>query len=221
VNVGSHGENDFVFASGEPVSDTGDSELVFESGVGLGGGQGWTITISDSNGKESGSLQVIERDQTVEEFYGYETGSPVSSAGGEAGTEFAQDGYLTWMVYRNTGTGTLSLVVVYDEHGGSYEGSGSSPFDVSYDGLASSTSIAVRDDDSDSYSLNPPSGYTAHTWGGNNTDGVVFKDAFDGELTISLGSSLGDFYSARGIGENKDTVSRAVIENETTITISI
>lgn len=38
IATGSHGDHDYVYASGEPVPDTGPSTLVFESGVGIGGG---------------------------------------------------------------------------------------------------------------------------------------------------------------------------------------
>lgn len=38
IDVGSHGEHDYVFASGEPVVDSGQSDLVYESGIGIGGG---------------------------------------------------------------------------------------------------------------------------------------------------------------------------------------
>lgn len=39
IYVGAHGRHNYVYASGEPVSDAGKSGVVFESGVGLGGGQ--------------------------------------------------------------------------------------------------------------------------------------------------------------------------------------
>lgn len=38
IEVGSHGQHDYVFSGGSPVSDTGQSTLVFESGSGLGAG---------------------------------------------------------------------------------------------------------------------------------------------------------------------------------------
>lgn len=38
IDIGSHGEHDYVFHSGEPVVDTGESTLVYESGTGMGGG---------------------------------------------------------------------------------------------------------------------------------------------------------------------------------------
>jgi len=37
VQTGSHGDTDYVFASGDPVPNEGASELVYESGVGVGG----------------------------------------------------------------------------------------------------------------------------------------------------------------------------------------
>lgn len=36
ISEGSHGQHDYVFSNGEPVPDTGKSEVVFESGIGLG-----------------------------------------------------------------------------------------------------------------------------------------------------------------------------------------
>jgi len=38
IDLGSHGDTSYVFAGGEPVPNTGESDLVFEDGVGLGGG---------------------------------------------------------------------------------------------------------------------------------------------------------------------------------------
>lgn len=219
VQVGSAGEHGYEFVSGEPLVDSGKSDLVFVSGTGIGG-VGFSVTISDNSGEVSGNLPVIERAKTVEDFYGYQTGDPSSSAGGEAGTEYAQDGYLSFMVYRNTNSGATSLVVVYDEHDGSYPGTDGDAFDVSYDGFASAASIAVRDDDTDSYSFSPPTASTAHTWGGNNTDGWAVKDAFDGTLTVDLGTGLDASYNARGIGDDKSTVEREVIEGETTLEIT-
>ena len=37
INVGFHGDHDYVYASGDEVPDTGGSVLVYESGTGLGG----------------------------------------------------------------------------------------------------------------------------------------------------------------------------------------
>jgi len=218
IDVGSHGETSYLFHSGEPVPNSGESTLVYESGVGLGGG-GATFVIRDNSGEVSGGVPIISRDKTVEEFYGYESGSPSASAGGEAGTTYGKDGYLSFMVFQNTGTGDLSLVVVYDEHDGDYPGG--LPFDVDYSGFGNSTSIAVRDDDTDSYSLSPPSGYTSHTWGGNNTDGVVWKTPFGETITASLGGGLDASYKVRGIGDDGSTVERDVIENETVVEISV
>jgi len=37
IDVGTHGDHDYVFADGEPVPDTGQSTIVFEDGTGIGG----------------------------------------------------------------------------------------------------------------------------------------------------------------------------------------
>lgn len=36
IDVGSHGDHDFVYHSGDPVPDSGESDFVFEAGVGFG-----------------------------------------------------------------------------------------------------------------------------------------------------------------------------------------
>lgn len=38
IDIGNHGEHDWTFEEGEPVEDAGESTLVYEAGVGLGGG---------------------------------------------------------------------------------------------------------------------------------------------------------------------------------------
>jgi len=46
VQTGSHGDTDYVFASGEPVSNTGISDFVYESGTGLGGVPADTVYVA-------------------------------------------------------------------------------------------------------------------------------------------------------------------------------
>lgn len=50
INVGSHGKNEYVFASGNEVTDSGKSALVYESGNGLGSRAGLIIdSFEDGN----------------------------------------------------------------------------------------------------------------------------------------------------------------------------
>lgn len=62
VLVGGHGQHDFVYASGDPVNDSGQSSLVHESGTGLGGGpvvmEGVTVGYWETN-------------ETTQEFYNF------------------------------------------------------------------------------------------------------------------------------------------------------
>lgn len=63
IAVGSHGVHDYVYASGEPVTDTGLSALVFESGTGLGGGR---VLMEGVN------VGVFETSQSWTDFWGYQ-----------------------------------------------------------------------------------------------------------------------------------------------------
>jgi hypothetical protein len=49
IDTGSHGDTEFVYNSGTPVPNTGASELVYESGVGLGGGSVLFYTYAQSD----------------------------------------------------------------------------------------------------------------------------------------------------------------------------
>lgn len=62
VTTGSHGETSYVYASGDPVPNTGKSTLVFESGTGLGGG----FILSDS------TTGVHSTSYTHTEFWNYQ-----------------------------------------------------------------------------------------------------------------------------------------------------
>jgi hypothetical protein len=63
IRVGSHGGHSYVFASGDPVNDGGASDLVFESGTGLGS-QGMILS--------SNTTGVHETGYTHTEFYNYQ-----------------------------------------------------------------------------------------------------------------------------------------------------
>lgn len=54
IQVGSHGQTDFLFHSGDPVTNSGDSTYVYESGVGLGGGNFLLFWTGDDTSNFSG-----------------------------------------------------------------------------------------------------------------------------------------------------------------------
>lgn len=60
IDVGTHGDHDYVFAKGDPVQDTGESAVVFESGTGIGGGGSITFRWYAADGTELASLGPIE-----------------------------------------------------------------------------------------------------------------------------------------------------------------
>jgi len=86
-----HGEHSFVFASGAPVTDSGRSDFVFESGVGIGG-KVITATLYDEAGNilESISLE----DST------YDTGGFGVHSGYEGGANY-------WDHWRRDTDGTI------------------------------------------------------------------------------------------------------------------
>jgi len=58
IDVGSHGETDFVYVSGEPVPNTGRSTLVYESGTGIGGR--FTATLRNEAGDILETIQIVD-----------------------------------------------------------------------------------------------------------------------------------------------------------------
>lgn len=218
VPTGSHGRTDYVFASGEPVPNSGVSEVVFESGYGLGAGQ---ITISDDSGSVTGTVGTIEGTETVENFYDHE---PNLYARGDV-LNWSKAKTATFMFYRNTSDDTLSLIAIYDDRNSD---SGSN-LDLDISGIPTTVSFAVTDDlptTVDSYSLNEPDGSTHNNWGTNRTDGWAIKDlsGHSGEaITIDvthLSSENGYILdTARGIGPDGE-IERPISENTTwTVTL--
>lgn len=55
INTGTHGEHDYVFASGDPLPDNGGSALVFESGVGVGGAWHTVSSIPNAQAEHLGT----------------------------------------------------------------------------------------------------------------------------------------------------------------------
>lgn len=173
VEIGEQGEHDALYADGDPVPDTGRSTLVFEEGTGLGG-EAATVTISDSNGKSTGDVVIIERDQTIEDYYGFDDSGDSASAEGPI-NNFLELRKTTFYVYKNQSTGEYSFGYVHDVFRPDERDTGGRvDFDVS--GLPQNTSHVVQDDPpsgNDSYSFNPPNGTIDQQWGDRNTDGIA------------------------------------------------
>lgn len=218
INTGSHGETDYVFASGEPVTNSGESDFVFESGFGLGGTG--VIEISDGTGTESAAVGVIEKNQTVENFYDHE---PDLYARGDV-LNWAEAKTASFMFYLDTENDILSVIGIYDSRNSDSGGE----LDLDISNLPSGLSWAVTDDTPgvDSYNLNEPDATTDHIWKDNRTDGWALKD-FSGEsgraitldvthLASNNGQSLND---VRGIGPNGEV--KRSITSGTTVTLTL
>jgi len=118
----------------------------------------------------------------------------------------------TWIPYDE-----ISLILIYGRPGDNKGGGSAS---MSFSGLPGDTSIIVKDDPGDTYSINPPNGSVEHSWGGNGTDGVVLGtwDLVDNfSCTLSV-DSFTDIDTIRVLGDNWDTVQ---MDMSTDITLTV
>lgn len=100
VRVGTHGDTDYVYASGDPVPNTGGSTLIYETGVGLGGGDIWSYAYDQT---DLSTVGAITSEQNHTEFYDYQGSSGFHG--------YYQGSELTILLHRDTTDGTYSLVV--------------------------------------------------------------------------------------------------------------
>lgn len=70
IIVGSHGEDDYAFANGEPVFNGGNSELVIQSGTPLGGGGECVVYL---NGEDTNFGDATKLRETIQNTIGFET----------------------------------------------------------------------------------------------------------------------------------------------------
>lgn len=71
--------------------------------------------------------------------------------------------------YRDTASNTLSLIIILSSPANNTPGSAT----LNFEGLPASATIAVRDDQSDTYNFTPPTASLSWTWLGEHSDGVV------------------------------------------------
>lgn len=226
---GDHGETDYLFHSGEAVPNTGEGELLFESGTAVGGIIS-EVLISDSQGETEGQVVTFSRSKTVESFYDFETGSNYSAATGEI-NDYMDVGYTTFFVFENSDTGELSFGFCHDQlDQDSTEQGGEVDFSIS--GLPDGGSFVVRDDDpgNDTYSYNGDTATADQQWGSPNTDGLAIGKWTQSELAGSTvtfdvtrhtdGNGDGPPHTVRFAGDSGTTVSRSYDGTNTSIQIT-
>lgn len=186
ITTGFHGETDFVYASGDPVPNNGVSDLVFESGTGLGGG---SFVV---DGVECG---IFETNETHSEFYGFDYGDPTTHATGleDFGMDDQPNTYTTYVfVHREASTG--SIAIGFWHHS---EESGSGSMQVDLDGSAGhldSTPVVTDDEptehDADNYETDADGDiYFTHQHGREAGDGVMYEITDPGfEMTAIMSS---------------------------------
>jgi len=87
VPIGSNGETDYVFVSDDPVPNTGVSELVFESGVGVGGVSEYGPVLWNIDDGTETMFELDKEDFSVIRSYGYS--GTRDGIGGHAGVLYA------------------------------------------------------------------------------------------------------------------------------------
>lgn len=221
IDLGAHGDHDYVFASGEPVPDTGVSSLVFESGTGLGGGN--SVTIRDDAGEETAALPLIEDSQTIENWYDYGGGGgSFGSSGAGQITNWTADNYVTVLLYRNTSSGDVSAVAHYDKVD---TGTPGGDIESSWSDIPGDWDLAVEDDPGE-ISFNPPSATGDQNYTVGACDGWAIRAPSAGTMTWDMdavkdntqGVAPPDFI--RYIGSDGSTIERS-LGTDTQVEISI
>lgn len=212
-----------------------DDALLIQEGIAqTGPGTTAEITISDSQGSETGTITLTARSKTVEEYCNFDNSGDYSAMIGDISDEMLEIGVTSFLVYENTNTGDRSLGFVHDRYvDGETSQGGRVSMDI--DGLPDSAEYVVLDDDpaqggNDSYTLNPPSGSADHQWSDPNTDGVMIGKFNAQELegntitfTVTSKGSDGDGDSpdtVRFIGDEGTTVSRPYDGTNTVVEIT-
>lgn len=152
----------------------------------------------------SHTVTPVETTGTVEDFYAYDAvdGDALSA---NTGHEVSDAG--TILLHRNTSTGHVSLVVIYDA---ANDGSGGSARVHLY-GFSKGHPFPVRDDPG---STDPDDGYMrsgsgvytlTHDWGASDTDGFAVRDglesAFERQIWLRAATGLSSFRWVTGDGE--------------------
>jgi len=157
IDVGSHGETDYVFASGEPVANSGDSSFVFESGTGLGGLSGITVVFRDSNGETTGSIGTYSAPYDPSTWYYDQNGKGTLQ---EIGSD-------TWIIYEDTSVSPSQYSILCQYSTGNSE-------EADHSGIPDGGSFVMKDDlGTDYYSISPPTARTEPQYGDSNGDGFA------------------------------------------------
>lgn len=207
IPLGSHGDSDYVYASGEPVPNTGISEYVFESGIGIGGAgdiiddfedgdlNGWTDSVSN------GTVVTSPVPPGIGGTYALEVYTPgnareLQSMPGDGLSSYPEPGdTIRWY------SRTDNLWSNHRTHIGDIDSNVHYTLQVDYDG----GQIQLKGDNVGIFESTNISGYNANTW-----HLAEFDWQENGDITASV-------YSIDANG-NADTLLDSVSGNDTTIT---
>lgn len=101
VDVGSHGEHEFVYSGGTPVVDRGRSTLAYEAGTGLGG-----KIVAVVNGTDAYDVTPVESPESIQSFYDYD--GQTGAVGSHGYWDFEE---VRLWAYHDTSSNSYYLVV--------------------------------------------------------------------------------------------------------------
>jgi hypothetical protein len=169
---GSHGETDYLYHSGNPVPNAGVSDLVFESGVGLGGSVVY-------EGVEAG---YFETNETHSEFYNNQYGNSRPHAQGlkDFGMDDQSNIHTTYVfVHRDSGNDSYSLGFWHYRDDDTDQGSLAMTLEGSDGNLDPNPLVTdddPNDDEADTYQTDSNGNIEfTHSYGTSSGDGVMYQ----------------------------------------------
>jgi len=220
IALGSHGEHDYVFASGEKVPDTGTSTLVFESGTGLGG---VSLVVG---GTEVG---FYETNESHADFWDYDPDAPDTEPFGSNAQGLESFGAYTEPSERNayiighhstvSDTWAIGMWGVWDSEDSNGDNTEGGNHKTTWNNLES---IETDDPDSPTVKDGPESGnendvyeteggvpVAQHQYGSKAGDGVLYT--ISGGATITVDMAKTD--DGRSFSNNIPSLSETDIDN--------
>lgn len=168
IAVGRHGDHSYVYQSGDPVLDMGASELVFESGVGLGGIR------YEIDGAGLQPLEPIQTADTHAGFYDY--------TNNEAHHGYEEADVLTIFVHENTTDGSWAVIITAGNGDESSSIERTFRTDFTFNSGSFQSYLETDGEESDNFT----SDYMENGYHGDKTDGAAIEAASGWDVAFAV-----------------------------------
>lgn len=173
IEIGGHGQTDFLYHSGDAVLNQGLSTYVFESGTGLG-----ADLLYEVNNNGLNDLEAISTAETHKDFYGYDDN-------GNKGATHGYDEYqvVTVFLHENTNNKTFGIILTVGDNGNNEP---DTSVKVNYSVTINSADYLEKDGESnDEFTTD----YAGLGYNGPSTDGFALDADSIGDITFTLDNS--------------------------------